>query len=185
MTCSVPSRAMRCGQADAGDRSADRVGPGARDLREGACVGDADARSARADGAVEPLHRLSPPAGRHGEELRRRQRQRLGAGRGHERLAAAPRRSEQPAAVGVELGERVVEQQERRDAALGGEELGLGEEQREHGDPLLSLRAERAEVAVAGEQATSSRCGPRPVVPRSRSRASRASSASRDGGSPS
>ena len=30
------------------------------------------------------------------------------------------------------------------------DQLGLGEEERENGEPLLALRAERAEVAVAG-----------------------------------
>ena len=62
----------------------------------------------------------------------------------------------------VELREGVVEQEERRHAAWSGEHLGLGEEERQHGDALLALRAERAEVAVAGEDRISSRCGPEP-----------------------
>ena len=37
------------------------------------------------------------------------------------------------------------------DADLVGEHLGLGEEERQHRHALLALRAERPEVAVAGE----------------------------------
>ncbi len=50
----------------------------------------------------------------------------------------------------VELREHVVEQQERRRRAALGEQLGLREQEREHGQPLLSLRAVAAQVAPAG-----------------------------------
>ena len=51
---------------------------------------------------------------------------------------------------GIELREDVVEQEQRRDARPVGDRLGLGEEQGEQGEPLLSLRAEAAQIAVAG-----------------------------------
>ncbi len=50
------------------------------------------------------------------------------------------------AAAGVELGEDVVEEQQRR----RGKELRLGEEQGEQGEPLLALRAEAPQVAPGG-----------------------------------
>ena len=48
----------------------------------------------------------------------------------------------------VELGEHVVEQEERREAAAVGDQLRLGEEEREHREPLLALRAEAAQLAA-------------------------------------
>ena len=57
--------------------------------------------------------------------------------------------TQRPAAALVELRERVVEEQQRRHAAALADQLGLGEEEREDGEALLALRAERAEVAVA------------------------------------
>ena len=63
-----------------------------------------------------------------------------GAGRRDERLPdGAEPRAEEPAAVAVELGEGVVEQQERRHTDLLGQQLRLGEEEREHREPLLAL----------------------------------------------
>ena len=167
VTSSVPSRRDPLRPGGAGDRVADRVRPGAR--RPPRAPGVRDAGRARARGAREPssrsISRLHPP-GRDRQELRRRERQRLGARRRDDRL---PRRADplaqEPPAARVELGEHVVEQQERRDPAPLGEQLRLGEQQREHGEPLLALRAEAAQVAVAGERcAMSSRCGPSPVV---------------------
>ena len=53
-------------------------------------------------------------------------------------------------ALRVELREHVVEQEQRRDAAAVGDQLGLGEQEREHGEALLALRAEAAQLARAG-----------------------------------
>ena len=50
------------------------------------------------------------------------------------------------AAARVELREHVVEQEQRRRR----EQLGLGEEEREHRQPLLALRAEAAQLAAGG-----------------------------------
>ena len=85
------------------------------------------------------------------------------------------------AAARVELREHVVEQQQRG----RGQQLGLGEQEREQREPLLALRAEAAQLAAAAAISRSSRCGPSPVVPRARSASRRASSAARVGGSPS
>ena len=84
---------------------------------------------------------------------------------------------EQLAALGVELAHDVVEQQQRRRAALGGERRALGEQQRQQREALLALRAVDAQLAaVAQRAASSSRCGPWPVKPRSRSESSRSAS---------
>ena len=48
----------------------------------------------------------------------------------------------------VELGEDVIEQEQRRRGAPFGQERRLGEDQREDREALLSLRAEAAQVAV-------------------------------------
>src|SRR6185295_15632437 len=56
-----------------------------------------------------------------------------------------------PATFGIELREHVVEEQQRRDAAPFDEDGCLREEQREHREPLLALRAVAPQVAVAGE----------------------------------
>ena len=58
---------------------------------------------------------------------------------------------EHAAAAGVELREHVVEEEKRR----RGQQLGLGQQQREHGEALLALRAELAQVAVAARDRTS------------------------------
>ena len=50
----------------------------------------------------------------------------------------------------VELREHVVEQEQRRRRPAFREQLRLREQEREHGQPLLSLRAVAAEVAPAG-----------------------------------
>ena len=52
------------------------------------------------------------------------------------------------AAARVELGENVVEQQQRRRR----EQRRLGQEQREHPEPLLALRAEPAQVAAGRDR---------------------------------
>ena len=156
VTCSVPSRARRCGHAARAIAVADRVRPGARHLGEHARVRDACRAERAADRAVEPLHQPSRTA--PGDTAR--------SCAGASGSASAPvavtsvwptRRRDASlrsrAAVGVELGQRVVEQEERRDAALVGEELGLGEEQREDRQPLLALGAERPQVALARQEA--------------------------------
>ena len=73
--------------------------------------------------------------------------------------AAAIRSPSDAPAAGVELREHVVEQQERPN----GQQLRLGEEQREHREPLLALRAETgADRGRRSSTSTSSRCGPEP-----------------------
>ena len=90
--------------------------------------------------------------GGHDQELGRRERERLRAGRSDERLTnAAESRREELSPVGVELRQGVVEQQERGDPDLIGQDAGLGEEQREDCHSLLALRAERPKVTVSRE----------------------------------
>src|SRR5262249_59607162 len=62
-----------------------------------------------------------------------------------------PLREHTPA-VRVELGENVVEQEERRESATLGDQLSLGEQQGQHSQPLLALRAETAQVAAGARQ---------------------------------
>ncbi len=66
--------------------------------------------------------------------------------------SAADTCGEDPAAVGVELGEHVVEQEERRDPGAVGDRLGLGEQQGEQSEPLFALGAEAAQIAVTGHE---------------------------------
>ena len=73
---------------------------------------------------------------------RDRHRERLPGPKALELAAAAL------AGVVVELGERVVEQEQRRHSPSGRDELRLGEKKREHGEPLLALGAEGAEVTI-------------------------------------
>ena len=56
------------------------------------------------------------------------------------------------AAVGVELAHDVVEQQQRRRAALVLEHRALGQQQREQGQALLALRAVGAQLAPVAQQ---------------------------------
>jgi len=64
---------------------------------------------------------------------------------------AAWMRAAQPA-LRVELGHHVVEQQQRRAVVHPEQDLALGEQQREQGDALLPLRAERAQRAAGVRQ---------------------------------
>ena len=61
--------------------------------------------------------------------------------------------SSSTAPLGVELAGDVVQQEQRLLVALLGEQVGLGQEQRQERAPLLALRAEQAQVAVAVDQA--------------------------------
>ena len=91
-----------------------------------------------------------------------------------------------PAPLGIELREHVVEQKEWRHPAPRGDRLGLGEEEREEREPLLSLRAEAPQVAVGGGEEDVVEVRPeRRRAPLEIARRARASSASRVGGSPS
>ena len=56
------------------------------------------------------------------------------------------------AAVGVELAHDVVEQHERHRVARRRERLALGEQQRQQRQPLLALRAVRAQLAPVAQQ---------------------------------
>ena len=147
----MPSREIRCGQAARAIASPTTSGQSAGHVGESARVGHACAAQRAADGAVEPLHQARSTwpgvtrrswAGASGSAS--------GPGRGDDRLShRADSLTQDPAAALVELGERVVEEQQRRHAAALGDQLRLGEEEREDGEPLLALRAERPEVAVA------------------------------------
>ena len=94
------------------------------------------------------------------------------------------------AARGVELAHHVVEQHQRRGAALGGQRLALGQQQREQPEPLLAPRAVGAQLAavaaerqvvavraVAGEAALEVRVGALGQLGRQRLRRRRPSSA--------
>ena len=73
-------------------------------------------------------------------------------GGGDQRLpGAGDARGEDAAAGRIELREHVVEQQQRRHACALRDQLRLREEQREHREPLLALRAEAAQLARAGD----------------------------------
>ena len=125
------------------DRVAHRRRPARDDLRRSASR--AEARELAPDLVADPLRlHLSAP-GTTSTSWRRLDRQRRALGRGDDRLAM-PREplGEHAAAALVELREHVVEQQERRRGPALGEQLRLGEEQREHREPLLALRAEAA-----------------------------------------
>src|SRR5581483_7201938 len=139
-TTSVPSRWKRAGcalRAISGPTASSQAastspsaafGPWRRSSR----------RNSSPSGSRAHLHELVGLGGKHG-----------GVGRRHERLAGAADAGGEDAPAGrVELGENVIEQQERRDAGALGEQLRLGQEERE---PLLALRAEGPEVAPAGE----------------------------------
>ena len=69
-------------------------------------------------------------------------------------MSACPTRVTRAARIrrrlGVELGEHVVEEQERREAAAVGDQLRLGEQECEHREPLLALGAEAAQLAAGG-----------------------------------
>ena len=99
----------------------------------------------------------------------------------HDRL---PRRrdprAQRAAAARVELRQHVVEQEQR----AHGQQLGLGQDQGEHREPLLALRAEPAQIAVAArhQDVVEVRARGR-SSPRSRSSGSRASSCSTVGAS--
>ena len=103
-------------------------------------------RSGRARGG--PRRRAAPSLSLHRwpgdlEQLVGRRRQRSRVGRGDRRVWPPAARSRERCAGGrVELREHVVEQEQRRDAAPLGEQLGLREQEREHREPLLPLRAE-------------------------------------------
>ena len=55
--------------------------------------------------------------------------------------------------MAVKLGEHVVEQEERRLPPALGRQAGLGEHEREDGDPLLTLRAEAPKLAAGSGDA--------------------------------
>ena len=120
----------------------------------------------RSASPIEALHQRGPHLARRDlEELRGRERQGVGAGGRDDRLPdGADALAERPAAARVELGEHVVEQQERRHARPLRDGLRLGEQQREHGEALLALRAVQAQVAVVGEHLdVVAGAGPSPV----------------------
>ena len=120
---STPSREMRCGHAARETAGADRVS--ARRCVTAAswpASGTPAAAERVAEIVADPLHQpvLTSPgettsscAGASGQRLR--------AGRRHDRLPTPPEPvAQDPPAVGVELGERVVEQEKRRDADVAG-----------------------------------------------------------------
>ena len=183
-TSSVPSRAMRCGPGRARDRVADRGRPGARHLGERAGVRDAGAPQRAADAC-----RRAAPS-RH---LHRGRASRAGAGPAR---AGAPRRPSRSRSSGprapilslrirrrrsVELRERVVEEQQRRHAAAGGDQLGLGEQEREHARAAAPPASRTCAGRGRAERiAISSRCGPERPSCRARCRASSRSSSEAD-----
>ena len=70
-----------------------------------------------------------------------------------DRLAAGAQALDQPAAaIGVELAHDVVEQHQRRRAALGLQHAALGQQQRQQAQPLLALGAVEPQVAAFAQQ---------------------------------
>ena len=108
--------------------------------------------------------------------------------------AAEKLAGEQLATLGVELAHHVVEQHQRRAPRSRGEHGALGQQQREQGEPLLSLGAVDAQLApvaqdrelvavgaVAGEAALAGR---RPGAPAARRRTRPRRRPASEGGSP-
>src|SRR5438874_5670370 len=135
-TCRVPSRAIRAGQAlraiaaptTSGQRSTSSARPTWTPNRESSRRSSSDSLSR---GHLHDLRRLH----RQCRRLRRR----------HERLLhARDPGGEHGAATHVELRQDIVEEQQRP----AGDELSLGEKQRKQRKPLLTLRAEAAQVAA-------------------------------------
>ena len=148
LTCSVPSRAIRAGQAFAAIGLTDRGRPGRHDVghprRRAEAVELPRGPRGRSAPSRRP-HQLVPSprwatssscAGSPGSALRRRARD--------ERLAAgAQTLGENVASAGVELREHVVEQQQRRLAPRrSASSSASAEQEREHREALLALRAE-------------------------------------------
>src|SRR6266540_5813761 len=78
---------------------------------------------------------------------------RSGIGCRDQRLALLPHQLEQPlAALGVELAQDVVEQQDRQPATCLREGIALGQQEREQREPLLPLRAEATQVLTRGSE---------------------------------
>ena len=131
------------------DRRADRRGPALDELRHAGLR--PEPRQLGAHLVAEAVEVTAPfevtwRTVLHVDDLRRLEGQRRGLGRGHHGLPGrGDPRAEGAAAARVELREHVVEQEQRAD----GQQLRLGEEQREHREALLALRAELAQVAVA------------------------------------
>ena len=130
------------------DLVSNRVGPGAHDLRSCPRPG----RSARA--RAERRRRSGPASSR---ALRASPRRAAPAPTGRADAPVAvisvwPGPASRSASAArlplVELGEDVVEQEKRRRGATLGQERRFGEDQREHGEALLALRAEAAQVTV-------------------------------------
>ena len=93
------------------------------------------------DRLLDPLHLLGDSylAGRHEERLRRFHRERARRRRGDHGLPRArDEAGKSKPAVSVELGEDVVEQNERSNVPFG-EDFRLGENECENGDALLPL----------------------------------------------
>ncbi len=156
VTWSVPSRAMRCGHAARAIAAPTADGPGARHRGEHARVGDARTAQRAANRPVEPLHQ----PGRTSPGVTTR------SCAGASGSASAPvavtsvwpsvaeTLAEHAPAVGVELRQRVVEQQQRRHARPATASSSASASSSEStAMPLLALRPERPEVAVAGEDA--------------------------------
>ena len=81
-------------------------------------------------------------------------REGVGTRAGHESLPAGPEPVGQDAPpLGIELGEHVVEQQQRPRPAPFLEQLRLAEQERQHRQALLALRTERPQIALAGKDA--------------------------------
>jgi hypothetical protein len=59
---------------------------------------------------------------------------------------------EHSSAIWIELRQNVIEEQERSEAAVCGDQLGFGEKKGQDGQPLLSLGAEAAKVPRAARQ---------------------------------
>ena len=185
-TTSVPSRVMRAGQAFRATRSPTAAGQASTTSpRRPASPKRASWR--RTAPAIRSGSRHARGTGRHLDQLVGSGRKRRRAGRGDQRLPGTanpacerPRgearrapRARRPAAATAGSAPSPPEAPPRRAAARA--------------RPAAALPASRTRAARASRPraATSSRCGPRPVAPRSRSRSMRASSASTVGGSPS
>jgi hypothetical protein len=86
------------------------------------------------------------------DELIRLNWERFRSRRSQERLPTGPVKptGKDRAALWIELGEDVVEQQQRAGFAPLRQEIGLCEQKRENRETLLTLRAEAAQVTSAG-----------------------------------
>ena len=125
-----------------GDRAGRRAPHAA--IRSTVSAGPSAPASATVPSATREVDDVLVVAARHVPEV---------GGRDHALAAALAQRLHEPlAAQRVELGRDVVEQHQRRGAALGGQDAALRQQQREQAEALLAARAVGAQLAAGAPE---------------------------------